>query len=463
MSSSTLTLHDLHVDDARLVERDQLFVILQGDRPGDGSSRHLLAGIEEVIIGRGDTRCATRARPGVLELRLPDTRMSSTHARLCKRSDGYWLEDAGSKNGSRLDGATTRRGLLRDGAILELGLTTLLFRQALPSREAGDEDLWLRPTASTFATLVPAIARDLDGLTRISRSSVPVLLLGETGTGKEVTARAVHLLSGRSGPFVPVNCAAIPETLVEATLFGHKRGAYSGAVTDNPGLVRSAEGGSLLLDEIGDLPLSAQGALLRMLQEGEVLAVGASRPAHADVRILAATHRPMVELVAQGKVREDLYARLSGFVLTLPPLRNRKEDLGLLVGALLARQLHESGRQLTLAAGTMALLLRHSWPRNVRELEKWIARCAALRDDDILRPEGLGDRDGLPVSASPGTSAEELRRAPDEQGATRADVEAALRKHQGNLAAVATSFRTSRSQVHRWLKRFGLNADDFRA
>jgi DNA-binding NtrC family response regulator len=464
MSNSTLTLHDVKDEQVRLVPRDQLFVVLQGDRPGDGSSRHRLDGVDEVLIGRGSERSSARFRRDgkhVLELRFPDARMSSVHARICKKPEGFRVEDLGSKNGSRLDGEPVQRAMMRDGAVLELGLTTLLLRQGFPSRESGDEDLLLRPETTAFSTLVPQIARDLDGLARVARSSVPVLLLGETGTGKEVTARAVHALSGRPGPFVAVNCAAIPRELVEATLIGHKRGAYSGAHADNLGLVREADGGSLLLDEVGDLPLPAQAALLRMLQEGEVLPVGASRPVQVNVRILAATHRPVAQLVAQGHMREDLYARLAGYILTLPALRERREDMGLLVSSLLVRASHAQGRALTLAPGTMAALLRQEFRRNIRELDKWVWRADALRGDGILRPESL--EEGT-LGTVPTPEREEPAASRPAQGSVhREDVAKALEKHRGNLAAVAENFRTSRSQVHRLLKRFGLNAEDFRS
>src|SRR5262249_4252107 len=158
-----------------------------------------------------------------------------------------------------------------------------------------------------------------------------ILLLGETGTGKEVLARSLHALSQRPGPFIAVNCGAIPENLVEGQLFGHVRGAFSGALKDEPGLVRAAQGGTLLLDEIGDLPASSQAALLRVLQESEVRPVGSTQTVKVDVRIIAATHRPLESLIKGNAFRHDLYARLAGFRFELAPLRKRKVDLGLLI------------------------------------------------------------------------------------------------------------------------------------
>jgi transcriptional regulator with AAA-type ATPase domain len=467
VNDSTLTMNDLRDRAERpLVATDQLFVILQGDRPLEGSSRHALANVDVVVIGRGDRRSAVRkcaGREQVLELRFPDPRMSSTHARLWRGPNGYVLEDAGSKNGSRVDGHGVSRAALHDGSVIELGLTTLLLRTGLPSLPEGDEDLRLAPTGTPLGTLLPGVARELDRLSRVARSGEPVMLLGETGTGKELTARAVHALSGRSGPLVAVNCAAIPGALVEATLFGHKRGAYSDAVADNIGLVRSAHGGTLMLDEVGDLPLPAQGAVLRMLQEGEVLPVGASRPVEVDVRIVSATHQPMARLVAEGRIREDFYARLSGFVVTLPALRERREDMGLLLGSLLSRERTPEARHATLAPGTMAALLRHDWPRNVRELDKWLWRSLALHDDGVLRGDCIEASEASGTRPAAADAGESPRRPTRDTDTLRDEVESALLAHRGNLAAVASSFRTSRSQVHRWLKRFGLSAHDFRS
>ena len=211
-------------------------------------------------------------------------------------------------------------------------------------------------------------------LQRVAQSPLSVLLLGETGTGKEVFAHAVHTLSERPGPFVPVNCGAIPAALVEAARFGHVRGSFTSAVKDEIGLVRSAERGTLFLDEIADLPQSSQAALLRVLQNGEVTPVGSTRAVRTDVRIVAATHKDLDAAMAQGSFRRDLYSRLAAHVQTLPCLRHRPEDIGLLSVALLER--HAPGRPVQLRVDAARALFSYPFPLNVRELEQCL--CAAL-------------------------------------------------------------------------------------
>src|SRR6266852_6634237 len=184
-------------------------------------------------------------------------------------------------------------------------------------------------------------------LEAVAASTVSVVLQGESGTGKEVAATAMHRLSGRVGPFLPVNCGGLPETLIESELFGSRKGAFSGADKDRPGLFRSADGGTLFLDEIGELPASAQSALLRVLQDGEILPIGATQPIRVDVRFLAATNRNLDAQVARGLFRADLLARISGFAVWLPPLRERREDMGILIAALLNRQLGDRAAEIS--------------------------------------------------------------------------------------------------------------------
>ncbi|HET9626738.1 MAG TPA: sigma 54-interacting transcriptional regulator, partial [Kofleriaceae bacterium] len=315
---------------------------------------------------------------------------------------------------------------------------------ALPS--AADDAL------DDLATLSPAFARELAVLRKVARSRVPVLVLGESGTGKEVVASAVHALSGRRGPLVPVNCGAIPAALVESELFGSRRGAFSGA-EDRTGFVRAAEHGTLLLDEVGELPLASQAALLRFLQEGEVAPLGADRRFVVDARVVAATNQALEDLVARGQFRRDLYARLCGYVIHLPPLRARLEDLGLLVARLLAR-LAPGAAAPRLSRAAARALVHHRWPHNVRELEQVLRTALATASGDEI---GLDDLHL--VAAIPAPTAAPLP-AP---GADRRDhLTALLGKHAGNLAAVARELATSRSQVRRLLARHGLASDAFK-
>jgi two-component system response regulator FlrC len=214
---------------------------------------------------------------------------------------------------------------------------------------------------------------------RIAAADIPVLLEGPTGTGKEVLARFVHRLSARAnGPFVAVNCAAMPEAMLEALLFGHKKGAFTGAAEAGEGLFRAADGGTLLLDEIGELPLPLQAKLLRALQEGEVLPLGATKPVRIEVRVVAATNRTLAEEAAAGRFREDLLYRLNVFPLRLPALRDRPGDIAPLAFALLLRHAAASARPAWIADEALALLEAHPWPGNVRELENVIRRALLL-------------------------------------------------------------------------------------
>ncbi|MFN0206465.1 MAG: sigma-54 interaction domain-containing protein [Planctomycetota bacterium] len=221
-------------------------------------------------------------------------------------------------------------------------------------------------------------------ISKVLPSSYPVLIQGESGTGKELVARALHKYGPRHGkPFVSDNCAAIPETLLESELFGHKKGAFTGAVVDRKGHFETADKGSIFLDEIGDMSAAMQTKLLRVLQDGEVRAVGGDKAIHVDVRVIAASNKDLRELVGKKLFREDLYFRLNVITIYLPPLRERKEDIPLLVDHFLRKAAIETNRELTVTPAAMKVLQKHRWPGNVRELENEIRRGVALCDDTI--------------------------------------------------------------------------------
>jgi transcriptional regulator with PAS, ATPase and Fis domain len=447
-----------------------LFLVLEGARLDAGGLRVALRGVEALRIGRGEVRALVPAADGTQALAVPDSRMSGTHARIVQTGAALVVEDTGSTNGTQVNGEQITTHVLRDGDIVELGQTVFVFREidgeaagsarSLDSRAAAD----LEPG---FATLDPELARSLERLARVAPSPLSILLLGETGTGKEVLARGLHALSQRPGPFVAVNCGAIPQNLVESHLFGHVRGAFSGALKDEPGLVRAAQYGTLLLDEIGDLPPSSQAALLRVLQESEVRPVGSTQTLKVDVRIIAATHMPLEQLIERDAFRRDLYARLAGYTFTVPPLRERRVDLGLLVAALLSAGKLGARRDVRIESEAARALVRHSWPMNVRELEQCLGAAYVLADDGVITtdhlPPAIAGALGLPgtserLGTAPATAGEAPggTAAPAARAGRRARIIALLAEHEGNLSAVARALRTSRSQLHRLLERYGI-------
>jgi transcriptional regulator with PAS, ATPase and Fis domain len=435
----------------------QLIVSLHCDRPSLPPSRHLLAGLDEVQFGRGPSGFERTGK--VLRLRIDDPRMSTDHGRLLRRGDAWHIDDPSSKNGCVLNGSFTRSGVVGDHDILELGHTFLVFRLAtvVPGPLDVSADKLESPTAD-LATFNGDLAASYARLAKVAATDVPVLVFGETGTGKELVARALHQLSQRRGPFVAVNCGALPETLVEAELFGARKGAFSGATTDRPGLVRGADTGTLFLDEIAELRASSQAALLRVLQEREVLPLGETRAVRVDVRFCAATHRHLEDMVESGGFRRDLYSRLYGFTIDMPPLRHRREDLGLMIRALLARR--PGGDRATFTPAAARLLLRHDWPHNVRELERALASAVALADGraidvaDLPEPIVRGPT-RLPAPTQAGSPA-------TDDAALRSELVALLEEHNGNVAAVARAFGKDRMQIHRWVRRFALDLDSFR-
>lgn len=245
---------------------------------------------------------------------------------------------------------------------------------------------------------------------KVAPTDTTVLILGESGTGKELVARALHAGSPRrDAPFIVVNCAAIPEGLIESELFGHEKGAFTGAVGAHRGLVEAAHGGTLFLDEIGELPLEAQARLLRVLQEGEIRRVGSTQSRNVDVRLLAATHRDLQQRVADGQFRNDLYFRLNVMEVRLPPLRERVEDIPELAQMLLEKTCRRLNRPpLALAPGALTRLTAYHWPGNVRELENVLERAVILADGDTIEPGLLSLDGGTPPDTTPPGTAEDL-------------------------------------------------------
>ena len=434
-----------------------LFLEIECERPMAGPARHLLAELECVQLGRGSRRATRAAGDGVLELVLPDGWMSKAHAELRREKDHWTVRDLGSKNGTLVGGELVQAADLEDKTLIQLGRTFFRFRSKLATWGGANleaEDLPRGP--SGLATFSHQFGEVLQRGSAVAKGRVPVLLQGESGTGKEMLARAIHTWSGREGEFVAVNCGAIPRNLVESELFGHRKGAFSGAERDRSGFLRTSDRGTLFLDEIGDLPLAAQAALLRALQESEVLPVGATRPERVDLRVVAATHRDIDQMVRDGTFRHDLLARLHGVSLELTPLRERQEDIPLLIATLL-RKLSPEASDVKLSPEATQSLLEYDWPLNVRELEQALAGALALSGAGTIAREHLPPALGKPLSEAPQRelSAEETRH--------RDELIALLREHRGNLSAVARAVGKGRTQIVRWVSRYGLNAEAYRS
>jgi len=262
------------------------------------------------------------------------------------------------------------------------------FGRSRDEAERLREELDSRRPTKNLVGESPAMKRLMDDLALMGPATASVLLLGESGTGKEMVARRLHDLSGRKGPFVAVNCGALPASLLEAELFGHEKGAFTGALTAKIGKVRQADGGTLFLDEIGDMPLEAQTRLLRVLEERQVEPLGASRPVEVDIRVVAATHRDLNAMCAEGRFRADLRYRLEVLVVNLPPLRERGRDVLLLAQAFLAH--YAGSRKLEFSPSAEAALVTYPWPGNVRELRNVVERGCVLARSPQVGPEVLG-------------------------------------------------------------------------
>jgi DNA-binding NtrC family response regulator len=465
----TGTVDDLGPRDGPRQARAVPFLVLglECDRPLAGAARFSLESVDLVTLGRGPARSATRRQERgvvILDLRVPAASLSTAHARLVRTGAEWVIEDAGSTNGTYVNGERVERSVVHEGDVITAGRAVFVLSgtRMTPTDGRADVDMSDAPDTPGHRTLDPELALQLEALDRLARSGLAILVRGETGTGKELLARSVHDRSGRAGAFVAVNCGAIPATLVESTLFGHVRGAFSGALRDEPGLFRAADGGTLFLDEVGDLPPPSQAALLRVLQEREVMPVGATRAVAVELGVVAATHQPLEELVARGAFRQDLLARLAGFVVELPPLRDRILDLGVVIAQVLKKIAAERADAVRLSPGAAEALFRYRWPLNIRELEQSLARAFALAGDKPIDREHLPATITSPVD-EPEPSAVPTSRLSARDQQLRLELLAQLAQHKGNLADVARAMGKARMQVHRWCKRFGIDPNAYRS
>jgi len=307
---------------------------------------------------------------------VDDPHVSRIHCEIEPGEGGLTLRDLGSTNGTFIGGAAIKEVVLTPGALVTLGGSRLMVEM--------DATIPPEPPTARFGDAIASsheMMQVFAMLGKLAQSDVTITIIGETGTGKDVLARAVHGVSSRDeGPFVVFDCGAVAATLIESELFGHERGAFTGAVAEHQGAFERADGGTLFLDEIGELPLDLQPRLLRALEQREIRRVGGTAQRPVDVRVIAATNRDLGAEVAAGRFRQDLYFRLSAAVVHVPPLRDRKLDLPVLVDMFLA----EAGRDVTITAAALAALSTYDWPGNVRELRNVLTTAVAMIDGPIL-------------------------------------------------------------------------------
>jgi DNA-binding NtrC family response regulator len=418
----------------------------------------VVVGEEPVLIGTG-AGC---------QLAIADPHVSRRHAEILRTPNGIVLRDLGSRNGTFIGHLAVKEVVLASGAEIRVGTTKLRFEMGGEAgrlgrllREPVREDE-LKEVPSRFGPALGASSamRELFALfARLGRTELTITLIGETGTGKDVLARAIHEHSTRADrPFLVFDCGAVAPTLIESELFGHEKGAYTGAAGERRGAFERAHGGTLLLDEIGELQIDLQPKLLRVLEQRCVRRLGGAQDVPVDVRILAATNRDLEDRVRLGDFREDLFFRLSAAMLRVPPLRERREDLTLLVTHFLS----EGGKTLTVAPETLEVLASYHWPGNVRELKNVIAGAAAVADGPVLEPRHLiffrpqrrspeldtGATAELPLA---GQTLEQLERAAIEQ---------TLRRCEGNKTKAAKALGIAASTLYEKIRRYGLKAAD---
>ena len=405
------------------------------------------AGSDALTIGR-DAECA---------IHLANTDVSRQHATLQQSGTeaGVFITDQDSRNGTRVNGKKVQRARLRENDVLRLGGCVFAVSET---------------SAGSFSEVAPgllggaALSRALAPLSRAAHSDLPIVLEGETGTGKEVVARAIHILSGRPGKLVAINCAALPEGLAEAELFGYRRGAFTGAERASLGFFRSAEGGTLLLDEVSDLPLVVQAKLLRALEQRAVQPLGEPAPVPVDVRLVVAGQSSLFEAVKRQEFRADLLARLNGLTLYLPPLRERRADVALLFSHFL-RELRPDDIP-ELEPEFVERLVLYDWPFNVREVLQLARRLAVLQGaESILRVQHLPREMRLAGASSPTHPAplagaadlrvpEAVKAQPSSASPALelASLLAALQATGGNLTRAAAQLGVTRQRAYRLLE-----------
>ncbi|KFE63295.1 sigma-54-dependent Fis family transcriptional regulator [Hyalangium minutum] len=384
---------------------------------------------------------------------VQDRFISSRHLKLTRNQGFFHVVDLNSTNGSFLGNVRIFDVEVPLNTVLRVGETELILEPASKNKQG----------ASSHGIIGndPAVRSLVELIERVAPSTISVTILGESGTGKELVAKALHTCSERADKaFIPVNCAAISKELIESELFGHEKGAFTGAQGTRRGAFEEAHGGTLFLDEIGELPMNLQAKLLRALESGEIKRVGASRPTHVDVRVVAATNRDLLSLAREGRFREDLYYRLCVMPVLLPPLRNRAGDLAALADHFV-RMYSPRGQTVKLTPGGLEKLQKHPWPGNIRELRNVVHRALLLRKGpqidigDISFDQELSritaGAAGLVLTMPEGLTLEQML-----QLAERQIIELTLRRYGHNRERVAKELGLARSTLFKRLKEWGI-------
>ena len=375
---------------------------------------------------------------------LTDPTVSRKHAEISRTSEGFLLQDLGSTNGTFLDGVRVDRAYLKAESTITVGKSILQFHlssetidpQAGKLTRFGDMVGKSAPMREAFSLLA-----------RLADHDVTVLIEGETGTGKELAARALHTHGGRArGPFVVFDCSTVPSELMESELFGHRKGAFTGASDDRAGAVEQAKGGILFLDEIGELPITLQPKLLRLLDRREYKRLGTDGVQHSDIRFVAATNRDLEQQVIDRSFRQDLYFRVSAARVKLAPLREHKEDIPLLVSHFLEEIKGRSGKKVRVDKDVEKALMSHSWPGNARELKNALETAAALAPHDVIGMEDLPSLKGSPHKALGGSMKDAEAQA----------IRDALKKADGNKRKAARLLGIAPSTLYAKMKQYRL-------
>jgi transcriptional regulator with PAS, ATPase and Fis domain len=413
---------------------------------------------EALTLAEGAELTVGRAEASLL---VDEAGVSRRHARVSRVGGRVLVEDLGSRNGTLVNGAPLRGAALTVGAgdVITIGSVRILVALAAGLRvhEPRTKEADAHDLDDVVVVADPAMQKVFQVLRRLAKTGTTVLVLGETGVGKEVIAEQLHRTSDRAaGPFVALNCAALPPSLLEAELFGYERGAFTGADRRKNGFFEAAEGGTIFLDELGEMPLATQVKLLRVLEERVVTRLGGTKPLPIDVRIVCATHRDLPADIAAGRFREDLYYRINAFTIVVPPLRERPIEIALLADSFARRFAETMGdAPPRIAPEAARALAAHAWPGNVRELRNAIEHAVVLTEDGVIRPEHLPANvvgRGRQGEAARGEGALRSRVADVE----RVNIEAALAAEGNNQTRAAARLGISRRALIYKLAKYGI-------